>query len=166
MNKKLFSIVLTVMMMFTLSVSAQTRGVIKYTNDGWVGLRSGPGTNYQLLRRLHGGDVVYYQNQGNGWCRVKYSPSGQWVGWVSANLIQRSGQTSSSTQSGRRYGVIKSTSDGWVGLRSGPGTNYQLLRRLHAGDIVYYSNQGNGWARVSYSPNGQWVGWVASRLIR
>ena len=170
MNKKLFTILLTAMMLCTLSVSAQTRGVIKRTNDGWVGLRTGPGTNYSLIRTLHAGDIVYYSSVGNGWSRVKYSPNGQWVGYVATRLIQRSsGSTSRSysgyTQSGRRYGVIKRTNDGGVGLRSGPGTNYTLLRRLHAGDVVYYSNQGNGWARVSYTPNGQWVGWVAIRLI-
>ena len=66
MNKKLFTILLTVMMLFTLSASAQTRGVIKRTNDGWVGLRTGPGTNYSLIRTLHAGDVVYYSSVGNG----------------------------------------------------------------------------------------------------
>ena len=167
MNKKLFTILLTTMMLFNLSVDAQTRGIIKRTNDGWVGLRSGPGTNYSLIRTLHAGDIVYYSSVGNGWSRVKYSPNGQWVGYVATRLIQRGGQTYNQPQSsGRRYGVIKRTNDGWVGLRSGPGTNYTLLRTLHAGDIVYYSNQGNGWSRVSFSPNGQWVGWVATRLIR
>lgn len=166
MNKKLFFIILTMMMLFAWSANAQTRGVIKRTNDGWVGLRTGPGTNYTLIRTLHAGDIVYYSKVSKGWSRVKFNPNGQWVGYVATSLIQPSNSYTQSYSNGRKYGIIKRTNDGWVGLRAGPGTNYALLRTLHAGDIVYYSNAGNGWSRVAFSYDGQWVGWVATRLIR
>lgn len=168
MTKKIFLVLAVALLTCTLDASAQTRGVIKRTNDGFVALRAEPTLYSTMLRKLHAGDVVYYISAGNGWSRVKYSPNGKWQGFVASSLIQRGGRDYNPYRDSpqRRYGVIKSTNDGFVALRSGPDVNTTLLRRLHAGDQVYYIHVGYGWSRVSFTPNGPWQGYVATRLIR
>ena len=166
MAKKIFLMLAIALMACAMETSAQTRGIIKRTNDGFVALRSEPTVYSTMLRRLHAGDVVYYSSVGDGWSRVKFSPDGYWQGYVASRLILRNAPRQQSYSGERYYGVIKSTNDGFVALRSEPTIYSTMLRRLHAGDEVYYTPVGNGWCRVSFSPNGRWQGYVASRLIR
>ena len=51
---------------------------------GSVNVRSGPGTGYHIVDRLHRGEMVDVQDCRGSWCRVsKPGPDG----WVSANYL-------------------------------------------------------------------------------
>ena len=89
MAKKIFLMLAIALMACAMETSAQTRGIIKRTNDGFVALRSEPTVYSTMLRRLHAGDVVYYSSVGDGWSRVKFSPDGYWQGYVASRLILR-----------------------------------------------------------------------------
>ena len=88
MAKKIFLMLAIALMACAMETSAQTRGIIKRTNDGFVALRSEPTVYSTMLRRLHAGDEVYYTPVGNGWCRVSFSPNGRWQGYVASRLIR------------------------------------------------------------------------------
>ena len=88
MAKKSFLMLAIALMACAMETSAQTRGIIKRTNDGFVALRSEPTVYSTMLRRLHAGDEVYYTPVGNGWCRVSFSPNGRWQGYVASRLIR------------------------------------------------------------------------------
>lgn len=126
------------------------------TNDGYLNLRTGPGTNFPILIRLYGGTEVDGIDQSGSWRRVVL-PDGQ-VGWASGNFM------SSSYRQQRPYDArVARTNDGFLNLRTGPGTNYRIVQRLYAGQGVFdVGSQGN-WMRVRL-PDGT-VGWASSRYF-
>ena len=48
---------------------------------------------------------------------------------------------------------LKAEGDGFLAVRSGPGTSYQMLDKLHNGDQVWGIDYRNGWVGIAYGPN-------------
>lgn len=126
------------------------------TNDGYLNLRSGPGTNFQIITRLYGGTEVDAIGQSGSWRRVVL-PDGT-TGWASGNFMSRRYRQQ------RPYdAIVARTSDGFLNLRTGPGTNYRIVQRLYAGQGVYVvASQGN-WLRVRLADGT--VGWAFGRYF-
>lgn len=126
------------------------------TNDGYLNLRSGPGTNYQIVTRIYGGMNVDGVGQSGSWRRVVL-PDGT-TGWASGNFM------SPRYVQQRHYDAkVAPTSDGFLNLRAGPGTNYRIIQRLYAGQGVNDTGSQGNWLRVQLADGT--VGWTSSRYL-
>jgi N-acetylmuramoyl-L-alanine amidase len=129
---------------------------INDTNDGFLNLRTGPGTNYPILTRLYGGTEVDGVGQSGSWRRVLL-PDGQ-TGWASGNFM-----SPRYTQQRHYDAIVARTSDGYLNMRSGPGTNYRIIQRLYAGQGVNDTGSNGNWLRVQLADGS--TGWVSSRYL-
>jgi SH3-like domain-containing protein len=70
-------------------------------------------------------------------------------GWVARRLTSRTPHT-----------IVKSSS---ANVRSGPGTNYRVLRRAEYGDVFRILEKRKSWMRVQ--DDDARTGWIARRLL-
>jgi uncharacterized protein YraI len=149
------------------------------TSNFRVNVRSGPGTQYTVLRQLRLGDAldITGRTANNQWLRVNLN--GQ-EGWVSAALFdvtgdvatapeatagpnavlrQTSAQTSAS-QSGK-VGVVTRVN---ANLRSTPSINGDVLATIPFNTQLAVTGRSgdNNWVQVSF--NNQ-TGWISSGLV-
>ena len=59
---------------------------------------------------------------------------------------------------------VKQTSDGFLNVRSGPGTEFSILREIYPGDQVKVLGRNGNWLRVRLL-NGP-KGWVHKDYVR
>ena len=121
------------------------KGIV--TVDG-LNIRSGPGTGYDGVGSYSSGDRVTILEQINGWgCTNK--------GWISMNYLYVDGTESD----GAGTGTI--TGDN-VNIRSGPGTNYDAVGSLSAGDeveiLAQFEFDGTYWGCIS-------KGWICMDYV-
>lgn len=127
-------------------------GAVKVAED--ANLRSGPGTNYDVIATVTAGTELTRTGTSGGWTRVTYS--GRDV-FISTNLLE--GENASNTGTGgddtASFTVtftVTVTGNG-VRIRSGPGTGYSQLGAVNSGTILTATGESDGWYQVSY--NGQ-----------
>ena len=110
----------------TLPVQADTATI---TGNG-VNMRSGPGTNYQIIDTIPKGTVAEVLDQQDGWVKIY---SARISGWVSASYAEIK-VTPKVTVTGET-----------VNLRSGPGTSYSKIGEAVRGDQLTLIEQQGDW---------------------
>lgn len=137
-----------------------------------LNVRSGPGTDRDLIGSLTKGTKVYVTAFANNWCWAKL-PDGRW-GWIAEWLLQfsadkgralaeQAGISSSSPSSS----ASSSYPPAWiepetVNVRSGPGTHYDSRGQLRRGTKVFIVKQERGWSKCR-TPGG--YGWIRDDLL-
>jgi len=91
-------------------------------------------------------------NNSNGWANIVLSDNS--TGWVSAQYLGEKKATDDA------IGTIYGDS---VNVRSGAGTNYDIITRLYYGDTVSILSSSNGWYNVKLSDGT--TGWVIERYV-
>lgn len=124
---------------------------VKDTGDGYLNLRDGPGTRHDVLQRLSPGDRVDVEETLGRWYRV-HLPSGE-RGWVSGDHLE---QRVAATPRGPLF-VARST-EGYLNLRAGPGTDNAILRRIYPGDRLVPLAARGDWIAVRHATGAE--GWV------
>ena len=111
---------------------APQAGTVKV--DGQLKIRKGPGTSYDIVGYLNNGDKVsILQTQKNGtmlWGKID-------KGWISMNYVVLGTQTPAPeppTTQPAQTGTVKVSGQLWI--RSGPGTNYDIVGFLNNGARV------------------------------
>ena len=133
-------------------------GVVKVS--GSLNVRKGPGTTYAVVGKLHNGDKVTVTGSTDGWYAISYDGG---TGYVSSAYITKSdGSETTSTPGGDEDAegyVIASA----LNVRSGPGTNYNILGKLYSGDLVEILGSSNGWYKIVYD-SGE--GYVSAEYVQ
>ncbi len=134
-----------------------------------LNVRSGPGTDRDLIGSLTRGTKVYVTAFSNNWCWAKL-PDGRW-GWIAEWLLQFSADkgrelarqagtsTASSSSSDAPPAWISADT---VNVRGGPGTQYESRGQLSRGTKVYIVGEKSGWSKCR-TPGG--YGWIRSDLL-
>ncbi len=136
-----------------------------------LNVRSGPGTDRDLIGQLKKGEKVYVTAFANGWCWAKL-PDGSW-GWLYESLLQFSaakgralaeeaGRATSSSSSSSSQSPPAWISASSVNVRSGPGTHYDSRGLLQRGTKVYIIGGERGWSKCR-TPGG--YGWIRDDLL-
>lgn len=130
------------------------------SNEGTVtadalNVRSGPSTSYSITTKLYKGDKVEILETSNGWHKIKAS-NGK-IGWVSGDYIKVSSGSTSQTS---YKATVTATS---LNVRSGAGTSYSIISKVHKGDTVNIVGSSNGWYKIELS-SGK-TGWVSSDYV-
>lgn len=142
------------LLLVPLGAMAQTLYVAQ-TDDGYLNMRAGPGTRFDVIRRLSPGDRVDVEETLGRWYNIRLS-SGE-RGWVSGNYLERGEKRAGNVL------FVKQTSDGYLNFRAGPCTSHRILRRVYPGDrLVPLRTQGD-WIAVRHATGAE--GWVHGAYV-
>ncbi|GAB6511787.1 M15 family metallopeptidase [Bacillus cereus] len=124
---------------------------VAYINGSNVNLRKGPGTGYGVIRQLGKGESYKVFGQTNGWLNLG---GDQWV-YNDPSYIRYTGgnvpATSQSSNDG--VGVVTIIAD-VLRVRTGPGTNYGIVKNVYQGEKYQSFGYKDGWYNVG---GNQWV---------
>lgn len=145
------------MVMTAVAALADTR-YVRSPNDGFLNLRTGPGTKYDIILRMYNGEYVeVLEYSGTSWVRVQHESGA--TGWASAKYMVKT-----DLGTGERL-YVYSPNDGFLNLRTGPGTSYRVVRRMYNDDrvIVRDRNASGTWLRVEHESGS--VGWAYYKYL-
>jgi len=126
--------------------------VVNSPRDGSLNLRTGPGTGFEVLYAMpHGSEVQTLEWSGR-WVRVRHE-SGR-TGWCASKYLARTGPA-------RLY--VYSARDGYLNLRSGPGTSYAVIMQMHNDEHVDVLGSSGSWRQVRHESGA--VGWAHGRYL-
>jgi uncharacterized protein YraI len=161
--------------MLTGGLSAQDTGVTA-TAYQTVNVRSGPGTQFEVIGRLTEGDTVSVlgrESEATRWLYVPV-PDTTLRGWVAVFTVTTSGGLESlaivdaadpdnngDSPPEPEIDGVQIVAFGRVNVRSGPGITYAVIGQLEVEDeavVTARSNYNNDWL---YIENDRLAGWVA-----
>jgi len=127
-----------------------------FTTTGGVNFRTGPSTNYRVIRTLATNtSVTVLEKLANGWARVNHNST---TGFIRSDLLSASATETSAAPISNQRTVAR------VNMRSGPATTYRIIRLLPLNtNVEVLENRANGWSQVRH--NGT-VGFIRSDLLR
>ncbi|HNY12880.1 MAG TPA: SH3 domain-containing protein, partial [Candidatus Wallbacteria bacterium] len=103
-------------------------GTINVSEDSYLNVRTGPGTNYNIIGQLHRYDNIKVLDEKLGWYKINYNGSDAWI-----NGYYVSGVQTNSSIEVAVYGTV-ATSDGEsVSLRIGAGLDNTAVDALPNG---------------------------------
>lgn len=130
--------------------------IVNQTSDGFLNLREGPGTQYPVIRRIYPGDKAGFIAEKGSWLRVFVA--GGHIGWASEKYM-----TPITSYSGEEV-QVQPTSDGFLNLREGPGSDHAIKRRIYPGDFAVVVERSGNWTRI-LTRDGT-LGYAHSRWLR
>lgn len=132
-----------------LSASAATLGVGTVTADA-LRLRSATDTDSSILATAAQGEtVVVLEEAGEGWYKVDYKSV---EGFMSGEYLEISAQADVSIG----CGLVRSGGSA-LNVRSGPGTDYEIVTVLYDRTVVTINGIDNGWYKISYKEKTGYV---------
>lgn len=162
------------------SSGGQASGKVKKTYDPWayarvtnltaddplLNVRTGPGTEYGVIRQLaQGNEVDVIEEYENGWAKINIV--GQ-KGYVNAHYLDITDREKTETKEEYNVWVGKACNLGGsrLNVRTGPGTNYGLLEewpKLGEGNLVDVIGESGNCYQVRIA--GKYTGWVSKDYI-
>ncbi len=112
-----------------------------------VNMRSGPGTNTEVLWELERGYPLQVLQRKGSWLQVKDFEND--TGWVARALT---GKTP--------HHIVKANI---ANIRSGPGTGYRIVGKAERYDLMRTRGAKSGWIRVEGRDGIK--GWMSKRLL-
>lgn len=105
-----------------------------------LNVRSGPGTEHEVLNKLKNDHQVLILAQESGWYHVMYRmEDGTYVtGWISADYVSLISSP----------GVVSAEPS--LNIRSGPGTEHEAQAKLPTGTNVVVTEKLDGWCKLLY----------------
>ena len=140
--------------------------------DG-VNMRKGAGTSYDVVEVIYLGDTLTVLGQdkdssGNIWYKVK-AASGN-TGYIRSDMLKE--VNGSSGQTGSQEKVTGTVTGGWLNVRSGAGTSYEVLAVIPEGTKVTITesvkdSSGSLWYHITVSYSGSnYDGYVSAQYIQ
>lgn len=130
----------------------------KITMEGYLNLREGPATSYGVVTRIPYGELVifFHETEDGKWAYVQYGP---YLGYVSSPYIKYEKTVSYGYEHNYVYENKRVTMDGYLNVRSGPGTDYSVVCRADylSQVVVEYYDAATNWAKVTVGYNEGWV---------
>ncbi|HDR7713594.1 M15 family metallopeptidase [Bacillus cereus] len=124
---------------------------IAYINGSNVNLRKGPGTGYGVIRQLGKGESYKVFGQSNGWLNLG---GDQWIYNDPSYIRYTGGNVPIPSQSSNEgVGVVTIIAD-VLRVRTGPGTNYGIVKNVYQGEKYQSFGYKDGWYNVG---GNQWV---------
>ena len=143
--------------------------------SGAVNVRSGPGTNYNIITAVRTGSTVSVIGSDGSWSNVRL-PDGR-VGWVYTPLLATS-KPNARTQCWASVVNLAPRSRGgdssFLAMRSGPSTRYAKVSETYLGDRLQVLARKNGWAQIRCvsggclrpnSGSGGATGWSSQKYL-
>lgn len=174
---------ITAMLMTTGNALAQNEIIARAYRT--VNVRSGPGTQYDIIGQLNSGNEVLITGRSNDesdWLRIDYLGRDGWVAYFTVTVLgdasqlsvvtARATQSSESARPAATPMILHALNDVYVSayrrvnVRSGPGSSYVSIGNLEAGSTVDVTGRSddNVWLRIDYAGHSGWVAYFAVSL--
>lgn len=137
-----------------------------YIANTQVNVRTGPGTQFAVIDTLEVNDSVKRgQCSSSGrWCYVDHAGADGWVSNKFLSPVVTTPTPTSNAEPEDEFSPLQYVAKSSVNIRSGPGTNFNVLDRLTEGENI---------TRNQCLPNGTWCyithagpdGWVSADFI-
>ncbi|MBU1044218.1 MAG: SH3 domain-containing protein [Candidatus Omnitrophica bacterium] len=121
-------------------------GIIK---DDSVNIRSGPGVNFEILRKMDKNDLVLVQDSTLDWYKIKLPRNSK--AYISKDFLRMDGTSLGYSNADR------------VNVRAGKGTNFNVIGQLSKNDLVEVIEVDNEWAQI-FSDNNCFA-WVHKEFL-
>jgi uncharacterized protein YgiM (DUF1202 family) len=130
--------------------SSTVQGGQQYTvNTNMLNVRSQPSVHSPILGLLRNGQIITVQSEQNGWAKISYN--GQ-TAYVSKDFVSPASQPSGKENSVKPLSsstyYVDCTS---LRMRTGPGTNYQILKVLGNRQQIEVIGETGDWYKVRSS---------------
>lgn len=129
--------------------------VVNSPGDGFLNLRTGPGSQYEIVTQMDHGTTVETLEIRGKWARVRHETGA--VGWAF-----RRHMVAYDRGPGKMH--VYSPGDGYLNLRTGPGKDFSVITRMHNGEWVQILERKGEWVRVFHEFGNE--GWASSRYLR
>lgn len=157
-----------------------------YVNSN-INVRSGPGANFDSLGLIAPTTTVWVigKDSSGTWYLIQYEQAPQQVGWVTSQYVAVTGNlarlpildippyvaataTSAVTPIPTPAGAITGQTSQQVNVRGGPGTVYDVLGQVPAGQAVVITgrNETSTWLQILFAESPNQRGWVAALYLR
>lgn len=138
-------------------ITAGASGTIAYgagtVNASILNVRSGPGTNYDIISTLSDGTIVVILEQSSsGWYKINYNGT---EGYVSAEYLEE-------VYTAQNFSAMGQVNEDYVRYRTGPSTDYTILGSLNRGTQVSIIGINSGWYKIQY---GGEIGYMRSDYV-
>lgn len=123
---------------------AQTRDaphVVAIRGDFRLNVRSAPSTDFEIIDMAYAGERVFVLERFGDWVRIEQTRPGSDWGWVTGNVIL---PMASPTE----WRMVRETTTGYLNLRAGPGTGFDVLREMPIGTRVFVLAAQDNWRYV------------------
>ncbi|MFD2209814.1 N-acetylmuramoyl-L-alanine amidase [Virgibacillus halophilus] len=163
-NAKRFSMVgfgiLLFLFIFLPAANAQSGDAYKVGTSSLV-VRSAPASNSEIIGQLSQGQTVIVFKEQHGWAMTYYAGKEAWV--ASQFLVADSQQSTDSGETVHKPSndYIAVAADG-VNLRTGPGTNHQVIGSALHGDTYKLTGTKGDWHRIVLGDGT--TAWIAAWL--
>lgn len=135
-----------------------------------LNVRTEPAANAAIAGSLKSGAVVTVTDEQHGWLKVR---AGSLTGWVAGYYLKRTSGAVSSGSAASAAAVKATAASASSGtavvtasslrIRGGPGTSYEVVGSLKAGNPVTVLLRQGEWARIRTA--GGVTGWVAGEYL-
>ncbi|TFL16822.1 SH3 domain-containing protein [Jannaschia formosa] len=141
----------TLALLLSLSpLAAAAQGLIVAENEeGYLNLRSGPGTQHAIVEKMRPGDRVTVLEEMGKWARIRTPRGAQ--GWASLDYLDRAAPSGTEV-------LYVAQGSAWLNLRAAPGTDAAILRRMYPGDRLEPLSREGDWLRIRHVSGA--VGWA------
>jgi uncharacterized protein YgiM (DUF1202 family) len=120
---------------------------IRYVQVSQANVRSGPGTQFSVIRVVRKGAMVRVIgiSADGGWAKVMLGDGT--IGYISRKLLGTSLYAPPSENANQyKFMATVDDPDGYTYIRSGPGTQYGVIGKVHKGEVFrVVSTKGNWW---------------------
>ncbi len=152
--------------------TGSTVATIKTPNNTALNLRSGPGSNYPVIRQFAGDQYVSVLKKGSSWWQVCAEG---YVGYMSSNFLKEGLQAARDIAAqaaptggglqGAATGVVTNPYAGsYLNLREEPTTAARVLGMYFNGERVTILSQGGEWCEVMVNMDGK-TGYMMTKYL-
>ena len=163
--KRLFAcLAVLVLLMASLPVAALAETYARVVCFDVLHLRSGPGSDYEIIGKYRNGTKVQILSTGSRWAKVK-TPDNK-IGYMYTEYLSAYTKTDSNTDTSgatiRPKTMYIKSGIGPVNFRRRASINSKLLDQIPGGTAVTVLSKGATWIRVKY--NGT-LGWIKTKYL-
>lgn len=133
--------------------TGKTNSIAVASSPETVSVRSEASEDGQVVGKMKANDVAtVLEDDGGDWIRIK---SGDVVGYVKrGNLVEGEAAVKLAELTKQTTAKVMTVSSN-LNVRSGPGTDYDVITMLHSGTEIDVVGEEDGWIRVSTPEHGE-----------
>jgi len=143
-------------------VAAGAKGAINVSEDSYLNVRTGPGTNFEIIGRLHKNDSVTILEENLGWYKINYNGSPAWINGYYVSGVQTNDMMPLPV-----YGAVSIPDAESVSLRVGAGIHNTAVSSLSNGARFKVLDKQDGWYKIEVSGHDRplWINGSFVKLI-
>lgn len=143
-------------------IASGAEGTINVSEDSWLNVRTGPGTNFEIIGRLHRLDRVKLLAENLGWYKINYNGAEAWINGYYVSGVQTNDMMPAAV-----YGTVSIPDAESVSLRVGAGVNNPAVASLSNGERFRVLDKQDGWYKIQVAghENPLWINGSFVKLI-